>query len=64
MLHELGHVLGLEHAASGLMASTLAPGVRLRPSPASLRHAPRTARRTVAKHRRHGREWRSRARRS
>jgi hypothetical protein len=31
LLHELGHVLGLEHSESGLMAAALAPGVRLVP---------------------------------
>ena len=29
LLHELGHVLGLSHHAGGVMAETLAPGVRL-----------------------------------
>jgi hypothetical protein len=31
MAHELGHVLGLEHAAAGLMAPTLAEGARRLP---------------------------------
>jgi hypothetical protein len=29
LLHELGHVLGLGHQGEGVMAETLAPGVRL-----------------------------------
>ena len=31
--HELGHVLGFDHATDGLMAETLAAGKRLAPSP-------------------------------
>jgi subtilisin-like proprotein convertase family protein len=31
LAHELGHAAGLGHAGSGLMAATLAPGVRARP---------------------------------
>jgi hypothetical protein len=31
LLHEVGHVAGLEHDADGLMAATLAPGVRVLP---------------------------------
>ncbi|HZB76199.1 MAG TPA: Calx-beta domain-containing protein [Solirubrobacteraceae bacterium] len=37
LAHELGHVLGLHHAVAGVMADTLAPGVRIRPSRAALR---------------------------
>jgi hypothetical protein len=37
LAHELGHVLGLHHAVAGVMAETLAPGVRIRPSRAALR---------------------------
>jgi hypothetical protein len=33
--HELGHLLGLDHHDGGLMAATLAPGVRLLPAVAS-----------------------------
>jgi hypothetical protein len=29
LVHELGHVLGLDHASSGVMASTLGPGTRV-----------------------------------
>jgi hypothetical protein len=36
LLHELGHVLGLTHAAGGVMAEALAPGVRKRPARADL----------------------------
>ncbi|MFL6035274.1 MAG: Calx-beta domain-containing protein, partial [Gaiellaceae bacterium] len=41
LVHELGHVLGLEHEESGLMADTLAPGRMLAPdvAPATIRVA-------------------------
>jgi hypothetical protein len=29
--HELGHVLGFDHSATGVMESSLAPGVRIGP---------------------------------
>ena len=37
LLHELGHVLGLGHQGAGVMAETLAPGVRLVLGPGLLR---------------------------
>src|SRR5262249_41538995 len=33
LMHELGHVLGLDHDAGGVMAETLSPGTRLLPPP-------------------------------
>ena len=32
LVHELGHVLGFEHADGGVMRAELAPGVRLQPA--------------------------------
>jgi len=32
LMHEMGHVLGLDHDARGVMQETLAPGTRLSPS--------------------------------
>ena len=34
--HELGHLAGLEHSATGIMAETLSPGVRVLPDLAAL----------------------------
>jgi uncharacterized delta-60 repeat protein len=35
LMHELGHLFGHDHADEGLMQQTLAPGVRLNPTPES-----------------------------
>ena len=32
VMHEMGHVLGLDHEATGVMQETLDPGTRLSPS--------------------------------
>ena len=39
LMHEMGHVLGLEHEATGVMQETLDPGTRLSPTAADLHFA-------------------------
>src|SRR5262249_3125005 len=38
--HELGHVLGFEHGATGVMEANLSAGVRLLPAPVALGEPP------------------------
>jgi len=47
-MHEMGHVLGLDHEPRGVMQETLDPGMRLSPSVADLHFAGLDGRTDVA----------------